>query len=186
MGISEMAVILMSLRVAPANFKVGRTVLQKQIGESAVDMGFERGLVVDCATGWSMSDEEQMEEVEQRIRDEEPALLIGSPMCRAFSTLVELTQAGKPSGVKHKNFVEQCVSHLKFCFRMYETERNAGRLFLHEHPWDAWSRDLSFKELVETDDVHKSKGDSCLFQMATNSIEKGSWFMSNSECVIEE
>ena len=30
-----------------------------------LDMGFERGLVVDCATGWSMSDEEQMEEVEQ-------------------------------------------------------------------------------------------------------------------------
>ena len=35
-------------------------------------MGFERGLVVNCATDWSMSDEEQMEEVEQCIRDEEP------------------------------------------------------------------------------------------------------------------
>ena len=44
-----------------------------------------------------MSDAEQTEEVEQRIRDEEPVLLIGSPMCRAFSSLIELTQAGKPS-----------------------------------------------------------------------------------------
>ena len=150
-------------------------------------MGFERGLVVDCATGWSMSDEAQMEEVEQRIRDEEPVLLIGSPTCRAFSTLIELTQAGKPSEFELKSLVERCVTHLKFCFRMYETQRNAGRLFLHEHLWDAWSRGLSFvSETAEKDGVHKTKGDSCRFQLATNSVEKGSWFMSNSECIIIE
>ena len=97
MGISEMAVIFMSPGVAPANFKVAELFCRNRFGESAVDMVFERGLVVDCATGWSMSDEEQTEEVEQRIRDEEPVLLIGSPMCRAFSTVIELTQAGKPS-----------------------------------------------------------------------------------------
>ena len=62
-----------------------------------------------------------MEEVEQRVRDEEPVLLIGSPMCRASSTLIELTQAGKPSEVKYKNLVEHCVTDLKLCFRMYET-----------------------------------------------------------------
>ena len=39
-------------------------------------MGFERGLVLDYATGWDMDDEEQMEEVERRVRDEEPVLLI--------------------------------------------------------------------------------------------------------------
>ena len=70
---------------------------------------------------------------------------------------------------------------------MYEAQRNAGRLFLHEHPWDAWSRGFSFvNEMVEKDGVHKTKGDLCQFQLATNSIEKGSWFMSNSECIIEE
>ena len=39
---------------------------------------------------------------------------------------------------------------------------------------------------AEKDGVHKTKGDLCRFQLATNSVEKGSWFMSNSECVIEE
>ena len=68
-----------------------------------------------------MSDAEQMEEVEQRVRDEDSVLLIGSPMCRTFSTLIELTQAGKPSEVELKSLVERCVTHLKFCFRMYET-----------------------------------------------------------------
>ena len=70
---------------------------------------------------------------------------------------------------------------------MYETQRNAGRLFLHEHPWDAWSRGLSFvNEMAEKDGVHKTKGDLSRFQLATNSVEKRSWFMSFSERIIEE
>ena len=144
-----MAVTLMSLGVAPANFKVAELFCRNRFGESAVDMGFERGLV-----------EEQMEEVEQRIRDEEPVLLIGSPTCLAFSTLIELMQAVKPSEFELKILVERCVTHLKFCFRMYETQRSAGRLFLHEHPWDAWSRGLSFvNEMAEKDGVHRTKVD---------------------------
>ena len=70
---------------------------------------------------------------------------------------------------------------------MYETQRSAGRLFLHEHPWDAWSRGLSFvKEMAEKDAVYKTNGDLCRFQFTTNSAEKGSWFMSSSGCIIED
>ena len=129
-GISEMAVIFMSLGVAPANFKVAELFCRNRFADAAVSVGFERGLAVNYATGWDMRVEEQMKEVEQRVRDEEPLLLIGSPMCRAFSTLIDLSQAGKPSEVKHKNLVERCVTHLKFCFRMYETQRNAGKIVL--------------------------------------------------------
>ena len=127
---------------------------RNRFGDAAVSMAFERGLVVDHATGWNMSVEEQMNEVEQRVCDEEPMLLLCSPICspmsRGFSTLVELTQAGKMSEVSRKNLVQQRATHLKFCSRMFETQRSAGRLFLHEHPWDAWSRFLSFvKEMVD-------------------------------------
>ena len=52
MGIGEMAVIHMSLGVAPANFKVAELFCRNRFGEAAVSMGFERGLVVDHATGW--------------------------------------------------------------------------------------------------------------------------------------
>ena len=78
-GISKMAVIFMPLGVAPANFKVVELFCRNRFGDAAVSMGFERGIVVDCATGWDMEDEEQVEEVERRVRDEEPVLLIGSP-----------------------------------------------------------------------------------------------------------
>ena len=123
----------------------------------------------------------------QRVRDEEPALLILSPVCRAFSTLIELTQTtGKLSEVKHWNFMERCVKHLKFCFRMYVTQRNARILYFHEHPWNAWSRDFSFfNEMAEKDGVHKTECDLFRFQLATNRSEKESWFMSNSECIME-
>ena len=58
MGISEMAVILMSLGVAPANFEVAELFCRDRCGDAAVSIRFERGLVVDYATGWNMSDEE--------------------------------------------------------------------------------------------------------------------------------
>ena len=144
MGISEMAVILMSLGVAPAKVKVAELFCRNKFGDAAVDMGFG-------ATGWDM-DDEHMEEVERRVRDEEPVLLIGSPMCRVVSTLIELTRATCNLG--------RCARHLRFCFRMYETQRSARRQFLHEHPWDAWSRGVSFvKERAEKDGVYKTQGD---------------------------
>ena len=45
MGISEMAVILVSLGVAPANVKVAELFCRNRFGDTAVDIGFERGLV---------------------------------------------------------------------------------------------------------------------------------------------
>ena len=62
-GSRGLATILMSLGVAPVNFKVAVLFCKNRFGDAAVDMGFERGLVVDYATGWDMEDEEQMKEV---------------------------------------------------------------------------------------------------------------------------
>ena len=50
MGISEMAVILLSLGVAPANFKVAELFCRKRFGESAVDMGFDSSV----ASWWTV------------------------------------------------------------------------------------------------------------------------------------
>ena len=91
---------------------------------------------MDCATGWDMEDVEQMKEVERRIIEEELVLLIGSLMCRSFGKWIELLPvAGELNEVKHKDPLYHCARHHRFCFRMYEVQRNAGRLFLHESPW---------------------------------------------------
>ena len=73
MGISEMAVILMSLSVL---------FCRNSLGDAAVAKGIGRGFAVD---------EEQMEEVEQPVRDEEPLLLICSPVCEAFISAFRLS-----------------------------------------------------------------------------------------------
>ena len=53
-GLSEMAVIFMSLGVAPANFKVAELFCRTRFADAAVSVGFERGLAVHYATGWDM------------------------------------------------------------------------------------------------------------------------------------
>ena len=43
--------IRMSLGVAPANFPATELFCRNRFGDAAIDMGFERCLVLDCATG---------------------------------------------------------------------------------------------------------------------------------------
>ena len=109
-GSREMATVLMSLGVAPVIFKVAELCCNK-FGDAFVEIGFERGLVVACATGRSKKDEEQMKEVERRVMDEEPVLLIGSPLCWTFGTLIELTRVtGSLDEVKHTYLLERCTT----------------------------------------------------------------------------
>ena len=55
--------------------------------------------------------------------------------------------------------------------------------------WDAWSRVIvSFvKEMAEMDGVHQTKGELCRLSVGNKQLSRRDlWFMSNSECVIEE
>ena len=68
-----------------------------------------------------------------------------------------MRDANGVSEVKYVNLVERCVKHHEDQ-RMYEIQRNAGRLFLYENLWDRWSRGLSFvNEVAERDDLHKNE-----------------------------
>ena len=69
MCISEMTAILMSLGVTAANFKVAELFCRNRFCDSAVDTGFERGIVADYATGW-MNDnvgQQRLHATEQRV-----------------------------------------------------------------------------------------------------------------------
>ena len=52
MCISEMTVILMSLEVTAANFKVAESFCRNKFGDLIVGVGFERGIIADHATSW--------------------------------------------------------------------------------------------------------------------------------------
>ena len=67
--ISEVSVILKSLGVASANGAVAEVFCRNRLGGAAVDMGFERGRVVDHVTSW-MNDnvgQQRFHAAEQRV-----------------------------------------------------------------------------------------------------------------------
>ena len=67
--------------------------------------------------------------------EEKPTLLIGSPMCTAFSQLQRLNAKGAHSAEK----LRRAIKHMEFVPRLYRMQIDGGRLFPHEHPATASS-----------------------------------------------
>ena len=69
MCINEMTVILKSLDVASASERVAELFCKNRFGDSAVVMGFERGIAADCATGWMNGNvgQQSLHATEQRV-----------------------------------------------------------------------------------------------------------------------
>ena len=85
------------------------------------------------ATDPDMVDKEQM-------GGEKPVSLTGSPMCQTVCDLiVVMWNANAVSEVKKKNLVERCVRRPEG-LRKYGTQRNAGKLFLHEDQMVSWTQ----------------------------------------------
>ena len=69
MCINETTVIFKSLDVVSASEKVAELLKRNKFGDSAIDIGFERGIVADYATGW-MNDnvgQQRLHATEQRV-----------------------------------------------------------------------------------------------------------------------
>ena len=67
-----------------------------------------------------------------------PALLIGSPMCKAYSRLQNLNKNRREPREIAKDQIEADV-HLRFCCQLYEDQIRRGGFILHEHPATATS-----------------------------------------------
>eukprot|EP00972_Heterocapsa_arctica_P108681 16002662-Heterocapsa_arctica.AAC.1 len=74
----------------------------------------------------------------EKIRTEKPQLLIGSPMCTAFSCIQGLNWGRVEPGQKAK-LLERARANLYVCFDLHNIQLVAGRYFLHEHPATATS-----------------------------------------------
>ena len=86
-------------------------------------------------------------------RSERPMLLIGSPMCTAFSTWQRINDKIRDPSVCAAEKA-RAVVHLEFSISLYREQLRNGRYFLHEHPAYAtsWQEDamkrLDGRELV--------------------------------------
>ena len=114
---------------------------------------------------WDFSIQSKRDRVEQMIRDKQALLLIGSPMCSAFSQL-QLLNRHKMGEEEYNNKAREATEHLRFCTKLHEMQLDNGMYFLHEHPSYAksWKED-TIGRLLKGQRVFAVEGDMCMFGM---------------------
>ena len=83
--------------------------------------GFALDLTTTGSTGrhWDFDEEEMRSRVWSKIEEEQPMLLIGTPMCMAFSAGQHINNSKRDHKVTSKEYARG-LSHLKVCCEFYE------------------------------------------------------------------
>ena len=148
----------------------------------------------DDGRPWDFSLKSKRDKAREMLQQSKPLLLIGSPMCTAFSTWQHLnwTRSKRPADME-KAYVQACV-HMEFVAQLYLDQLAEGRYFLHEHPKFATSWELEcMRRLRLIPGVSVVRADQCQYGAeAPRGPHKGSpvlkpiGFMSNSLEVLRE
>ena len=96
-------------------------------------------------------DEKEMRDLAlERVRREQPMLLVGSPMCSAFSTWQRINNNIRDQ-VTVAAELKRAVMHLEFCVSLNREQLKNGRYFLHGHSAHAssWQTDIMEKFMRE-------------------------------------
>jgi hypothetical protein len=140
---------------------------------------------------WDFEKPQDRKRAWERIRAEEPFLVIGSPPCTMFSSLQNLnTKKGKVEWEKRRRAAEVL---LVFAAAVYKMQVLAGRHFLHEHPAGATSwNHPAIAKLRATPGVDAVVAHQCAFGLRTSAqgggqapAKKPTRFMSSSAAVLE-
>jgi hypothetical protein len=73
-------------------FNVSEVYSPPRIAPAASQWGFQPGVSMDLRTGWDFTKATHRNAAKKLLRDGQPALLIGSPVCTPFSRLQSLTK----------------------------------------------------------------------------------------------
>ena len=110
-------------------------------------------------------------------------LLVGSPMCTAFSTWQRINNK-----IRDPYIVEcekrRAVMHLEFCVELCREQLNNGRYFVHEHPAYAtsWQEECMTKLLGEHG-VETATGEQCMYGCSAadgTPVKKPTTFTTNA------
>ena len=116
-------------------------------------------------------------------------LLVGSPMCTAFSTWQRINDNIR-SPVTVAAEKKRAIEHLEFLCTLYREQMRHGRYFLHEHPAYATSwQEPCFEKLVQEKGVETATCDQCQYgsEAADGSpIKKPTKFCTNAPELAKE
>ncbi len=142
-------------------------------------------------TRWDFSKAQDRKLALERIRAEEPFLVIGSPPCTMFSSLQNLSATKGTAEWKERRRSAEVL--LVFAAAVYKLQTLSGRHFLHEHPAGAtsWSHPTIAK-LLATSGVSAVVAHQCAFGLQTTTqaggqapAQKPTRFMSSAPAVLE-
>ena len=148
------------------------TAAAKLLPELKIIPGFALDLTTADSDGrhWDFDDKTMRDRALQRVREERPLLLVGSPMCTAFSTWQRVNNAFRDPVVVAGEMA-RARKHLEFCVELYREQIRGGRYFLHEHPAYAssWQTDI-IEGIMSEDGVLRVTADQCLYGSETERI----------------
>ena len=140
-------------------------VASKLLPELRIHPGFALDLTVADSDGklWDFDQPEMRARAMQKMKDEKPLLLIGSPMCTALSAWQHINNLpGKRDPAIVEKEMQKAMVHIAFCCELYEYQVSRGRYFLHEHPASATSwRTDEIKRIMNLEGVSKVVADQC-------------------------
>ena len=129
------------------------------------------GLDPDDGMPCEFNSEEKRKKALDMIISKKALLLIGSPMCRAFSRL-QNWNFKKMSTEKKEHMMKEGRTHLKFCMMLYKIQIENGMYFLHEHPYSATSwKEPAVQEVLGIPGVKMVRGDMCAFRIWQDTVE---------------
>ena len=126
------------------------------------------------------------------MREQKPIVLIGSPMCTAYSTWQRLNRKRRPAAIVDRELVKARL-HLDFVTSLYREQVEGGRFFIHEHPLhaDSWSEEC-ISEILDIPGVGIAHGDQCQYGAEVQfgkerglPIKKPTGFMSNGPLILK-
>ena len=140
-------------------------------------MGLRAGWGLDLTThdsdgrAWDFNSKEIRNRAARRVLQDKPLLLIGSPVCIVFSTMNHINHAKMSTEEVTARF-QYARGHLEFCVKLYHMQLEAGRYFLHEHPYGASSwQEPCIQKMMAKNNVIKVMGDQCMYGLKARNKE---------------
>ncbi len=133
---------------ASITFKaVGKTI-GKKILLADLSFGVEKGstFVLIGKNGWDFRKKSHKKAAWEYIKKNKHLVAIGSPECKMFSMLHNFNTWDD----ERQKRMDEAVEHLAFVCKIYTLQVQEGRYFIHEHPAQATSWQLTYVQRVQS------------------------------------
>ena len=141
------------------------TAAAKLLPEPRVIPGFASDLTTADEDGslWDFDSKVMRDCAMAKVKSERPQLLIGSPMCTAFSTWQRINNLIRdPATVAAEK--RRAVEHLSFCVELYKEQLKHGSFVLHVYPAYATSwQEAVIRQMMSEPGVVTASCGQCLY-----------------------